>query len=82
MVGDGFLWFSLLNVLSIIHTTTHSITEFTAELMFGSASTLDRYIIDHNPNLAELRGLVPESVADQHRLHTATLERVNPATRS
>ena len=63
-------------VKRIINTTTHSITGFTpAELMFGPAATLDRYIIDHNPNLTELSGHVPESVAEQHRLHKAILER-------
>ena len=63
-------------VKRIINTTTHSTTGFTAaELMFGPAATLDRYIIDHSPNLAELHGHLPESVAEQHRLHSAILER-------
>jgi hypothetical protein len=63
-------------VKRIINTTTHSTTGFTpAELMFGPAATLDRYIIDHTPNLTELSGHVPESVAEQHRLHKAILER-------
>jgi len=43
--------------------------------MFGPAANLDRYIIDHAPNLSELTGHIPESVAEQHQLHQAILER-------
>ena len=66
----------MLFIKRIINTTTHSTTGFTpAELMLGPAATLDRYIIDHSPNLTGVSGHVPESVAEQHRLHTAILER-------
>jgi hypothetical protein len=59
----------------IMNTSVHSVTRHTpAQLLFGPATNMDRYVIDHNPEASKMESCPLEWLKQQHAVQTAAIE--------